>query len=297
MKRRDFLKNASLGVAAVSGPRGALGLPRSGRGACSEGNSRQGPREAYERPTDYKREPFKRLVILGESTVQGGPWLSRQEDRYADVLAQLINDCQKQPIEYYNKGIGNNSVSPRSPGYAQSAKPSGLERYHKDVIDLQPDLFILAYGLNDMRAGMPLTDFREDMATIIMDVQKSCSPFTVLTTVYYMTGYKSWPPLNKGSVELTRRYNDCIRGLAAEFDCIVADAWASEGLADWLIHYDGVHANKVGERLIANRIFEAIAQHASGLTNWTFEQERDTRWSQMAIKRRAEAGDPFDKIW
>jgi hypothetical protein len=86
------------------------------------------------------------------------------------------------------------------------------------------------------------------MATIIRDVQKACSPVTVLTMVYYMTGYKRWVPLNKGSVELTRRYNDCICGLAAEFDCIFAEVWASEGLVD-LFHYDGVHANKVGELL------------------------------------------------
>jgi lysophospholipase L1-like esterase len=229
--------------------------------------------------------------------VQGGPWLHRQEDCYAEVLVRLINACQKEPVEFYNKGIGNNSISPRSPGYAQSKKPSALERFHKDVIDLRPDLFILAYGLNDMRANMPLVDFRDDMATIIRETQSACSPVTVLTTVYHMTGFKSWPPIDKGSVELTRRYNDCIRGLAAEFDCILADVWAAEGLADWLIHYDGVHANKVGQLLIGNRVFEAIAQHASGLTDMTFEEERNTSWSQMAIKRRAEDGDPFEKSW
>jgi hypothetical protein len=297
MERRDFLKNASLGMAAVAGPRGAFGAPGGDWERNNDENSKQGFREAHERPKDYKRGPFKRLVILGESHVQGGPWLQSQEDRYADVLVRLINACQKEPLEYYNRGIGANCISPRSPGYAQSVKPSALERYHKDVIDLQPDLFILAYGLNDMRAEMPLTDFREDMATIILDVQKACSPVTVLTTVYYMNGWKSYPPFNKGSVELTRRYNDCLRGLAAEFDCILADVWAGEGGADWLIHYDGVHANKVGQLLIANRIFEALAQHASGLTDWTFERERDTEWSRTNTRKRAEAGDPFEKTW
>ena len=96
---------------------------------------------------------------------------------------------------------------------------------------------------------------------------------------------------------LTRRYNDSIRGLAAEFDCILADVWASEGLADWVIHCDDVPANKVGQILIANRIFDAIAQHASGLTKWMFEQERDTPWIQMTTKKRIEVGDPFQHIW
>ena len=296
MERRDFLKGASLGWAAGAALANQVTFADD-QSSQHGGNSRPSGNDPHELPKDYKKDPFKRLVILGESTVEGGPWLHQPEDRYGDVLVRLINACQKEPIEYYNKGIGANAISPRSPGYAQSRKPSALERYHQDVIDLHPDLFILAYGLNDMRAAMPLGDFRADMATIIGDVQKACSPVTVLTTVYYMTGWRSYPPYDRGSVELTRRYNDCLRGLAAEFDCILADVWSGEGIADWLIHYDGVHANKVGQFLIANRIFEALAQHASGLTQWVFEQERDTKWTQNTMKLRSQAGDPFQKHW
>ena len=115
------------------------------------------------------------MLVMGESTVKGGPWLDRTEDRFADVLATLIDACQAAPVAYHNKGIGANVISPRSPGYEQSAKPSALERYKTDVIDLNPDLFILCYGLNDMRAGMPVEDFAEDMQTIISDVTVACA--------------------------------------------------------------------------------------------------------------------------
>jgi len=253
--------------------------------------------ESLRKPRDFKKEPFKRLVILGESTMEGGPWLQRKEDRYADVLVRLIDACQEEPVQYFNKGISNNAISPRSPGYGQSAKPSALERYQKDVIENKPDLFVLAYGLNDMRAAMPIQEFREDMTTIIRDVKEACNPVTVLTTVYYMNGYGSYPPLNKGGIELTQRYNECIRNLAAEFDCILADVWSAEGGADWLIHYDGVHAHMVGNLLIGHRVFEAIAQHCSGLTLKTFAQERNTKWTERTTRRRAEAGDPFKKVW
>lgn len=249
------------------------------------------------RPRDFRKEPFRRLVVMGESTVQGGGWLVRREHRFADLLAESINACQEHPVEYHNKGIGANAISPRSPGYAQSAKPSALERYKTDVISLRPDLFVLCYGLNDMRAGMPIADFREDMATIITGVQKACSPVTVLTTVYHMTGWRSFAPYDKGSVAATLEYNACIRGLAEEHGCVLADVWAAEGLADWLIHPDGVHANRVGNLLIAHRVFEAIAQHASGLTTWTFAQDHDTVWTQRTTKMRAQAGDPFQKSW
>ncbi len=252
---------------------------------------------AFEKPKDYHPEPFRRMVILGESTVQGGGWLLHQEDRYADVVARLINSCQDEPMEYINKGIGANAISPRSPGYAQSHKPSAMERYQKDVIEHKPDLFLLCYGLNDMRAAMPIADFRADMAKIIGDVKQACNPMIVLTTIYYMTGWKSWPPYDKGSVELTLKYNETIRSLAREFDCVVADAWSSEGGADWLIHPDGVHANRIGNLLVGHRVFEAIAQHASGLTRRELALNRDTKWTRNTTAGREKDGDPWRKTW
>jgi lysophospholipase L1-like esterase len=281
MKRRSFLRGSSVLAATVTT-------------AASAGTDQP----SFERPKDYRKEPFRRMVVMGESTVEGGPWLQvLPDDRYADVLRRLINACQQRPVEYFNKGIGANAISPRSPGYANSRKPSALERYKKDVLELKPDLFILAYGLNDMRAGMPLADFREDMATIIRDAKQASDPLIVLTTVYYMTGWKSYPPYDKGSVEATLKYNECIRGLAREFDCVLADPWGAEGGADWLINPDGVHANKVGNLLIAHRIFEAVAQHASGLAAWTHELDSTTKWVANTTKTRAENGDPFRKTW
>jgi len=253
--------------------------------------------QVFIKPKDYRRDPFKRMVILGESTVEGGPWLADPSDRYADVLAKLVEWSQGAPLEYHNKGIGANAISTRSPGYADSRKPSAMERYQQDVIALEPDLFLLCYGLNDMRAAMPVQDFHDDMATILRDVKAASNPVTVLTTVYYMTGWKSYPPYDKGSVELTLAYNDCIRGLAAEFDCIVADVWAAEGGADWLIDPDGVHANRTGNRVIAHRIFEALAQHASCLGSKSLEELKDTEWRKNTTKARADAVDPFVKTW
>ena len=297
MKRREFLVNSSGAALSGSLPWALKSDALSAGGPDNPSVAGPNPIEGLAKARDFKKDPFKRLVILGESTVHGGPWLPRDEDRYADVLVRLINGCQEKPLEYFNKGISANAISPRSPGYADSAKPSALERYKTDVIDLHPDLFILCYGLNDMRAAMPVEDFRDDMATIIRDVRKACAPVIVLTTTYYMTSWRSFPPYDKGSVELTTRYNNSIRGLASEYDCILADAWGSEGAADWLIHYDGVHANQVGNLVLGHRVFEAIAQHASGLTNVAFAQAQNTDWSKETTRLRAQVGDPFKKTW
>lgn len=246
---------------------------------------------------DCWSRPFKTMVIMGESTVAGGPWLARPEDRWTDVLVRLINLCQEKPVTYQNKGIGANAISPRSPGYANSAKPSALERYREDVITLNPDLFILCYGLNDMRAGMPVEDFREDMQTIIGDVRDACHPLIVLTTVYHMTAFRSFPPYHNGGIDQTRVYNEVIRQLADANGCLLADVWEAEGLADWLINPDGVHANRVGNFIIAHRVFETLARHCSGLAVATQAYDVTTEWGTSVIARRAEWGDPFQVAW
>ena len=49
--------------------------------------------------------------------------------------------------------------------------------------------------------------------------------------------------------------------------------------AGWMVHYDGCHANDLGHRIVANRIFEVLAQNCSGLARWTKSQERAIpRW-------------------
>ena len=250
---------------------------------------------------DWWPEPFRRMVVMGESTVEGGGWLADPSERWCDVVARLVNDVQGSPMEYINKGIGANAISPRSPGYEMSAKPSAMERYRDDVIAQEPDLFLLCYGLNDMRAAMPIHDFIGDMRTIIRDTRDACAPLIVLTTVYYMTGWKSWAPFDVGSAELTERYNDAIRQLADEEGCIVADAWNAEGGsecgADWLMNPDGVHANRVGNLLIGHRVFEAIANHCSCLSNATYDRDLPTQWTQETSAARVKSGDPPDIWW
>lgn len=211
---------------------------------------------------DYCSKPFEIMVTLGESTVAGA-CASKPEFRWVNIVADLISEFQQKPVILHNKGIGANAISPRSPGYESSAKPSALERYKEDAIALNPDLFILAYGLNDMRARMAPEDFREDMQTIITGVKENCDPIVVLTTVYHMSAYDRYPPFDQGSPEATEIYNAVIRQLADVNDCLLADIYAAEGYADWLIDPDTVHANDLGHRIIGHRVFEVIAQNCS----------------------------------
>jgi len=230
------------------------------------------------------------MVVLGESHVAGAV-VNEERDRWVNIVADLISEFQGKSVKLYNKGIAANVISPRSPGYECSVRPSALERYREDVIALKPDLFILSYGLNDMRAGMHPEDFREDMQRIISDVKAACNPIIVLTTVYHMSAYDLYPPFNVGSKEATEVYNTVVRQLAEKNDCLLADVYDAEGCADWVNHPDTVHANKLGHRLIAHRVFEVIANNCSGVAAKVTEDLREDTEEAAATMDQRRAGE------
>jgi hypothetical protein len=58
-------------------------------------------------------------------------------------------------------------------------------------------------------------------------------------------------------------FNVLIRQIAEANDLILADIYAAEGGVDWLVDEDHCHPNDLGHRIIANRVFEAIARNCS----------------------------------
>ena len=218
------------------------------------------PEFEYVTKKDYHREPFERVVVLGESHVAAKIWV--------DVFAVLLKRFQGPPEpRVVNAGIGGNAISPHSPGYPGSAGPSAMERYEEDVVAHEPDLVVVSYGLNDMRAGMAAEDFREDLSKIVEDIQVKTGAVVVLTTVYNMSAYALFPPYDVGSPEAAEVYNLVIGQVAEKYDALVADIWEAEGQAPWVMAVDTVHANELGHTLIGNRVFETVAANCSGVAH------------------------------
>ena len=138
---------------------------------------------------DWWPDPFGVMVTLGESTTAGG-WSSTPDRCWVNLLAGLITDFQDQPVRLINSGIGANVISTKVPSYKTSGKPAANERLQKHVLDHDPDLLIISYGLNDARGATPIEMFRDELKSLIADVRSSCDPLIVLLGPYYMThGY------------------------------------------------------------------------------------------------------------
>jgi lysophospholipase L1-like esterase len=230
--------------------------------------------------------PFNSLVVLGESTVEGGGWLRSPTERWADILWKLLEYAQETEITYHNAGVGASVISPNSPGYDASIKPSAAERLDKEVISFNPDLVVIAYGLNDMRAGMAIAEFKIEMIDIINRIRTAIQPLIVIANVYHMSAYNYYPPFDKGSVAKTKEYNNMLKELAVEKSCIYADLWSAEGQKDWLIHQDTVHANKIGNMLIAHKVFESIVHAAPGITSTVEKRNASTEWTRNCLAQQ-----------
>lgn len=217
----------------------------------------------FARQRDKRSEPVKRVVTMGESTTWGYS-ASAKEKCWVNVVVGMLEEFAGGKVELINQGIGSNVLTRKCPAYEYSAKPCGLDRLDAEVIAYRPDLLLLSYGLNDSRGGTTVEDFRSGYQELIDRVRAKIDPVMVLVNTYYMhEEIYDYPNWDKSDYEVTEEYNRVIKQLAESNGLILADVYSGERGVDWFIDMDHCHANDLGHRIIANRVFEAIARNCS----------------------------------
>lgn len=266
--------------------RALLGALPALAAAPASSQQQKPPAPALPTKRDWRTDPFRVAVALGESTTAGGTATAR-ERTWVSRLARLINEAQIQSVKMLNHGIGANMISTRSAHYEESGKPSAMERYEKHVIAHKPDLVFISYGLNDARAGTPVGQFIEDLRHVVLDVKARTGAVVVIVNAYFMTGFDRYDPFRHGSVVSFMGYNAAEQRLAQECDVLYADAWDAEGMAPWVIDPDGVHANDLGHQLIANRVFEVLAKNCSCLAERAREARKGFKpWRDESVLKK-----------
>jgi len=230
-------------------------------------------RAALPAKRDWRKEPFRTAVALGESTTAGGSATSRKLC-WVNRLADLINEAQLQPVKMINSGLGANLIAERSHYYDKSGKPAAMLRYQKHVVDHHPDLVLISFGLNDARAGTPVGQFIDDLRHVVLDIKGKTGAVVVILNAYFMTDFDRYDPFKLGSIASFMAYNAAEEDLARECDVLYADVFDAEGMAPWTIDPDGVHANNLGHRLVANKVFETLAKNCSCLAESSIEARK-----------------------
>ncbi len=254
--------------------------------------------------TDQARPPqgpFHRMVVLGDS-IAYGMCAGEPENEWNQVVAMLLRTFQDEPLEVLNRGLPAEVISPGAPGYAESAKPSLIERYRVHCIELRPDLVIIAEGLNDMRCGMPIQSYMADLTRIVADIQAETGALVVLVGIYHQAfgcgandpaTYATW---TKWDYSIAEAYNVAIRLVAERTGALFVDALRVMAGADWLLNPDCCHLNDLGHVLIGHAIFEVLARHCKGLAARTFRViEEGNIW--IGNSGGANTDDEIRELW
>lgn len=241
------------------------------------------------------------MVVLGDS-IAYGMCARLPEHEWAQVVAGWLRCFQDGELEVLNRGLPAEVISPCAPGYAESCRPSLIERYRRHGIDLAPDLVIIAEGLNDMRSGMCIQDYMADLARIIADIREETGALVVVVGIYHQifgagaNDPAALPTWTQWTPDTAVVYNRAVQQVAEAGGALFVDAHAVMGGADWTLNPDCCHPNDLGHVLIGNAIFQSIATHCSGIGRKTLA-EIDRHQVSSANTGGTDSDDEIQTIW
>ncbi|MBT6170237.1 MAG: hypothetical protein HOH98_05760, partial [Flavobacteriaceae bacterium] len=213
-----------------------------------------------------------KVVFLGDSITEAGVYDNEVGVPSGDTLIYpkhtgfitLLKNDIEDDIELIGKGVSGNKVS------------NLLERYKKDVLNLNPDIVFIYIGINDvwhkysMGTGTDILFYENGLRKIIGDLKNQgarvilCTPTVIgenkgeFTLVNEFKDIETMEIMN-GDLDA---YSDVIRKLSSELNTDLLDlreifmSYISENNpnneSSGITTYDGVHLNDLGNKLIAD---------------------------------------------
>ena len=181
-----------------------------------------------------------RIAALGDSLTFG--WMA--EKGYIDFLQESLK--AKYPaatILFTNRGIPGDTAE------------GGLRRLKKQVIEAQPDLVFVQFGLNDAFSGCPVAQYAITISRIIDRLQRETSAEVLLLT--------SVPLADPHEDSMALQYYECLERVARQRAVPIARVHAywketTGGRFDGLLQADLVHPTSAGYRLMAEAIMQVL---------------------------------------
>jgi lysophospholipase L1-like esterase len=191
------------------------------------------------------REPLK-IVVLGDSISTGcnaSGWADGKpfQPAYPDLVGRMLHEHYEGQVDVVNLSVGGMDSA------------WGLTMVDK-VVAADPDLVLLAFGMNDS-SGRPAQDFQEKIAATMKGIREK-RPGTEFVLVATMVGNPGWVTLKQ---ELFPQYRDALAKLCGPGVALadVTSIWR-EFLRlkhDWDQTGNGVnHPNDFGHRVYAQVI-------------------------------------------
>lgn len=179
---------------------------------------------------------YRTIVAFGDSIVEG----YKQPEGWPEILARDLAN-RFSDIRLINEGVSGDTAG------------DGLKRIRKDVLAHHPDLVLIAFGLNDMKNGVTLSQFEKDMSGVVLEVSGDGAQPVLLTTTRLQAGASMLAGLNPAP------YNEVIRSLAERGKIPLIDVYAHyKGLNTPEFLMDAAHPNLEGYRRLADIIRKGL---------------------------------------
>ncbi len=183
--------------------------------------------------TGFDSGKYRTIVALGDSIVKG----YGVGEGWPEMLARSLADSFPN-VRVFNAGRSGDTAG------------QGLSRLEDDVLTHDPDLVLVSFGLNDMKNGIPVEQFGEDLGKVVDRISAHGSTVVLLTTTRLQKGASMVARFNPGP------FNDTIRAIAEGNGIWLIDVNKEAGglnTSKYLL--DAAHPNTEGYRELT-RIIE-----------------------------------------
>ena len=187
-------------------------------------------------PTETTTNSTKTILCFGDS-ITAGYGLEDSEDAYPGVLQEKIDSLQ---LDYT---VINSGLS----GETSAGGKSRIDW----VLNQKVDIFLLELGANDGLRGVPLSETRANLQTII-DIVKQKSPKTTII----LAGMELPPNMGQEyTTEFRQLYADLAQQNNLDFiPFILKDVGGIKALNQ----KDGIHPTVEGHQIVADTVWEVL---------------------------------------
>jgi lysophospholipase L1-like esterase len=159
---------------------------------------------------------------------------------WPEMLAMDLN-ARFPDVQIINSGVSGNTAA------------NGLARLERDVLDRNPDLVLISFGLNEMKNGDPVATFASNLAAVVDGIFVEGSRPVLLTTTRLQQGAGFMGRVDPAP------FNEAIRQLADDRAITlidVHDKFKGYNTPEYLM--DVAHPNADGYRVLADIIMEGL---------------------------------------
>ena len=238
----------------------------------------------------FQRETPRRSVLAGGvlryvatgDSISCGATAVHRENGWVPTLAGLLREISGQEVRLINKAVSGSRMCLKT---TWADYPPAKETVRDYILPNHPDLLTAAFGINDLRADVPLETFLAAYRGYVREVQAGC-PETVIVLVGMI------PMGNGNRTEEILTWNAAIRAMAEELGVWYADPFDDLYGTEWLLT-DNLHPCDVGYRVQAAAVLRSLCAgmdfSGAAALPWEnpFRDVAETDWFYPGVKEAA----------